>query len=102
MLIFVGVDVAINYLRQLPALGNFPRLRLEDGLSQSARDFCAIQKGMRRTQESDDDAQARLTRYGMSEFSYAVISNFVVLNFVLQLLLWISNFGILTLICDSL
>jgi hypothetical protein len=45
-------------------LGNSARVRLEDGLSQSARDFCIIQKGMRRVQESDDEAQARLTKYG--------------------------------------
>lgn len=58
-----AVDDAINFLRSQSPLGKNSTLVLEDGLSQSARDFCIIQKSLNPV-ETNAQANERLTRYG--------------------------------------
>jgi len=58
-----AIDDAIQYLTSLPPLGSASRITLEEGLSQSARDFCIVQRTVN-ADESDEDAGERLNRYG--------------------------------------
>jgi hypothetical protein len=87
-----AVDDAINFLRTQSPLGS-SKLVLEDGLSQSARDFCIIQKSMN-TSETDEQANERLTRYG--DFhgelmqNVAFVSNITSEDLVLE---WIIDDG---------
>lgn len=72
-----AVDEAINFLRTRTSLGSASRVVPEDGLAKSAMDFCVIQKGVQNI-ESDNDAQARLTRYG--EYVGRVLQNIAICN----------------------
>lgn len=66
-----AVVEAIAFLQSQPAVGG--TLKLEEGLSLSARDFCALNEGNVEITESNEQATARLTKYG--DFSGELFQN---------------------------
>lgn len=88
-----AVQEAIDYLQRMPSLGSHASLRLEDGLSQSSRDFCNLCRDTLAPKESQDEARARLTKYG--QYYGDIVQNVAFSNVPQQHLIldWIIDDG---------